>query len=274
MTEPDQQPDMPAALRLSVAIDQLIQPGVAHLDRSQPENTPEVAAIADELERDYRQRRDRLEAQYLAARDRLRARHKDYLARRDRAGMRRAMDAIAHLDQERRAAESARNAPSATLPSLLDQLHDAVESSQGTGSGSAGVSRSPIGLNAAELLGHIQRAVAWRGTGQLADRLRAWAYDPARTDDDAQAAEQWVDDARAVVQPDRGFELGGACPLCGTRYVWVQDGDERTRKAALQVSYASRSARCIAPGCTGRWPKEYLEHLARVVVQDRSEKAG
>jgi hypothetical protein len=65
-----------------------------------------------------------------------------------------------------------------------------------------------------------------------------------------------------------------ACLLGGTRRVWVHDGDERVQKAALQVSYATRSARCIAPGCTGHWSTEYLEHLTRVVVQDRDERAG
>lgn len=261
MTEPDQQPDMPVALRLSVAIDQLIQPGIAHLDRAQAETTPEVAAVAARADHDHAERMAVLRRSHAAAlqgRAKAGARDDRMAVGRNTATMRRVLAVLIAQEQAHRARAEARAVATATLPSLLDQLHDAVESSQGTGSGSAGASRSPIGLNAAELLGHIQRTTMHRGGGTLAQHLRAWSEHHDRTDADAQAAEQWVGDARAVVAPDRGFELGGACPLCHTRRVWVQDGDERVLKAALQVSYATRSARCIAPGCTGRWPKEGL----------------
>lgn len=159
------------------------------------------------------------------------------------------------------------------IPSLLAQLEAAVEGTGGTnGAPGAGAHRSPIGLEAAELLGQISRTVAHR-TGPLANSIRTWA---ATDRADPDQAEHWVATARDIVNPTRSFEVRGACPLCGRRRVWTTDPTTgtRVRRAALQVSYATRSARCIAPGCTGHWADGYLDHLAAVVQQDRDERSA
>jgi hypothetical protein len=274
LTETDEQPTaehaLAARLQLEVAIQQLVTPAVQQLDRSRRETDPAVADTEAAAARTHHEQMTALRARYVHA-----------LRRRDDLATRRTLATLVACESNYKRQRAARAAASATIPSLLDQLHAAVESSQGVGI-SAGVHRSPIGLNAAELLGHIQRTVGHRPDGPqpLTERLQHWARETARRADAAELleqatlAERWVVDARAIVQPDRGFEIRGACPLCGTRYVWVQDGDERVQKAALQVSYATRSARCIARGCTGHWAPEYLEHLTRVVVQDRDERAG
>jgi hypothetical protein len=271
----DEQPDQPttehalaARLQLEVAVQQLVTPAVQQLDRSRAETDTAVADTEATAMRTHHDQMGILRARYVYA-----------LRRLDDVGARRTLGALVARERDFKLARAARATASAAIPSLLERLQTAVESSQGVGI-TTGVHRSPIGLAAAELLGAIQRAVGHRGAeNALAEQLQHWARDVEQNADatilieKAGLAERWVVDARAVVEPDRGFEIRGACPLCGTRRVWVQDGDERVQKAALQVSYASRSARCIAPGCAGHWATEYLEHLTRVVVQDRQEQA-
>lgn len=170
--------------------------------------------------------------------------------------------------QHNPARHAALTSTTAEIPSLLDQLQQAVESSTSTGGPTgAGAHRSPIGLEAAELLGHITRTTTHRGRGALADSIRTWAASPHA---DPDHAEHWVTRAREIVNPTRSFEIRGRCPVCRRRRVWVTDPTTglRVRRAALQVSYATRSAHCIAEGCTGRWSDGYLDHLAAVVQQD------
>lgn len=268
MTEPTEhtaEQALDARLRLDVAIAQLLTPTFVELDRYAPTD-PEVAAITAQDDADHRAEMTRLRDRYAAA-----------AARGDDDHQARVIRAAAAKDAEHRRRRNAADRETATIPSLLDQLADAVESSTGTGR-SVGTSRSAIGLAAAELLGHIEHTVGHRGQPTLAARIRSWAdhlaehADPTDLAQYATTAERWVAEARAIVQPDRGFEIRGACPICHTRRVWVQEGDERVLRSALQVSYATRSARCIAPGCTGHWARDYLEHLTRLVVQDRDEK--
>lgn len=269
MTDHAEQPPKPsrlaAVLQLEVAVQQLLTPGVEHLDRSRPEADP---AAAEVLEHAARVHGDQI--------TRLRTRHAEARARGDKAGARRAIARMLEAEHAYRAADQQRRRVAAVIPSLLARLQAAVESTQGHGSHGGGTHRSPIGLDAAELLGNIERTV---GPGVvLHTRVRGWALTQIRDDDldrvvdAAGLAGGWVDEARAIVEPDRTFEVAGACPVCRQRYVWVATDDGPIRKAALQITYSSRSARCINPSCSGRWPYEYLDHLARVVVQDRQDR--
>lgn len=258
--------DLDGHLRLHHAIDQLCTPTRVALDRYRPEADPQTAATAAEADQ-----------QHQAAMDHHRARYQRATAAGSAGGQRAALQALITTEQLHRARQAQQQprltATTAEIPSLLDQLAEAVESSTGTGHGSKGVHRAPIGLAAAELLGEITRAVGYRDQPgrTLVDTVRAWAETPSA---DPDIAESWASRARETVTPNRTFELAGACPICRTRYVWtLDDTGRRVRRAAIQVNYASRSARCAAPNCTASWGPDYLEHLARVLIQDRKEHA-
>lgn len=270
MTDEAEQPTrtlspLEAQLLLEVAVQQLLTPTVERIDRSRPEVDPQVAQVDEQADRDHHDRMTRLRTRHAAA-----------LAARDKAGARRAISRMLEAEHQHRRAAAERTRTDVLIPSLLTRLQAAVESTQGYGSRGGGVHRAPIGLAAAELLGEIERTVGHRYSCALSTDVRSWAA--GRRDGEhtlvaaADLATRWVEDTRAIVDPDRTFEIAGACPLCLSRWVWVDDGEQRIRKAALQVTFATRSARCISPGCTGRWPREYLDHLARVVVQDRTER--
>ena len=254
-----------AFLALEVAVQQLLTPSVEDLDRSRPEADRATAEVLEAARLAHDERMLQLRAAHAAAR-----------TRRDKAAARRAMSRIIAAETEYRAEVAARTRTAVVVPSLLARVQAAVESTRGHGSRGGGVHRSPIGLDAAELVGRIERTVGDRGP-LLHVGVRHWAYEQRHTDPDtltaaAAAATRWVEDARGIVEPDRTDEIRGACPICRARWVWVERDGERVRKGALQLSYATRSARCINPQCDGRWGYEFLDHLARVVEQDVDER--
>lgn len=258
--------DLDAAHRLAQAVDQLALPTRIALDRYRPEADPATAATLAEADQ-----------QHADAMDQHRSRYRRATTAGNVAGQRAALRALIAAEKlhKARAAERelAITAAEAEAPCLLDQLADAVESSSSRGGpAGAGAHRSPLGLEAAELLGEIRRTVGHRGDTGLVAAVRAWAESPSA---DADAAQRWASRAAEIVSPSRSFEIRGACPLCGRRRVWVADETgTRVLRAAIQVSYATRSARCIGPGCSGSWSEHYLSHLASVVQQDRDERAG
>jgi hypothetical protein len=250
-----------AFLALEVAVQQLLTPSVESLDRYHPDHDPDTAEVLAAAARSHRERMTQLRAAHAKAR-----------GRRDKAGARRALARVIAAETEYRDAVAARTRLDAVVPSLLARLQAAVESTQGHGTRGGGAHRSPIGLSAAELIGHIERTVGDRGP-RLEIGVRHWAYERrgAGPDDLAAAAAtatRWVEDARGIVEPDRSADIKGKCPVCRYRWVWAEVDGQRVRKAALQLSYATRSARCINPACSGRWTEHYLDHLARVVEQD------
>lgn len=265
MTEPDQHTDMPAALRLSVAIDQLIQPGVQHLDRD------EAAAQAA---------LDQLDREHTAALAVLRARHAGR-RRADLAGRTRDMDALTRAGDEHRTErarlEAGMQPAIVTTPSLLDQLLSAIHSTGGTnGASGAGAHRSPIGLAATHAIwAHGTPLDPYVGPGaylgardgqHIAELLRKWEADSVHSDHDAHLAEQWVAAARDVVTPSRRFEVIWPCPICGAARTWTRDEDgQSVAQAALQVDYQTGVIRCTAPTCTARWTRDYHDHFLRLV---------
>ena len=273
MTEPDQPApvDVDAAhLALDAAVAQLVQPSTERLDRADGQLDEHVAA----------QR-----AQDRAVERELEARHAKHLRARHAAQARRVLE---QLSDHRRRVEERRGSDAVTattgaVPSLLDQLRDAVQSSSSTGgAASAGAHRSPIGLAAAELLAHIEREV---GRGPIRQRVRLWAEQVRTWADEqpevlahaAQLAEQWVATGRGILNPQRRLVAKGACPQCGRTTVHQPDDTgEVVRRPALELHVGSgtASARCIAPGCGAHWPAGMLQHLARVLEEQAQERAG
>lgn len=253
-------------IALDVAVDQLLNPTLQPITREVDEQSKAVAA-EDEAD--------------LEALDQAATWHRTHLDRARRAGARgearRSIDALARIATHRErltARIAARTSSSAQLPSLLEQLEDAVHSSTSTGGhGSVGALRSPIGLAAAELLARIDRTIGPspmpRPAGEtLARRIYIW--DPAEPGYAAEHVETWLAEGRALLAPRRTMEAKAPCPVCGHRYAWVDDPErgERVRKAAIQIDYDTRSARCIYPGCTGYWDRHHLLLLAGVLQQD------
>lgn len=274
MTEPEQAApvDVDAAhLALDAAVAQLVQPSTEKVDRADGQLDTHVAqqradesAVEHELER----------------------RHAHYLRNRHAAQARRTLAQL--IDHRRRVAAArtshAVTASSGHIPSLLDQLRDAVQSSSSTGgAASAGAHRSPIGLAPAELLAHIEREVGHRYTCPLAADVRAWAaavvrYAAEAPDQLARAAhlaEQWVATGRAILNPQRRLVAKGACPQCGRTTVHQPDDTgEVVRRPALELHFGDgrAGARCLA--CNEHWPAGMLQHLARVLEEQAQERAG
>lgn len=240
MTEPV---SLDAALRLSVAVDQLTKPDTATLTRVDPLLDDQAGALAHA---------DRLTSR------RLRAEHEAHLeaARNTLARL------VAH---EQRVA--AQRATTAALPCLLEQLRDAVTSTGGGGGASAGVHRSPIGLAAVELLRTIQVEVRSHGE-LLVDDLRAWT--PGDVAAAADHAEAWVEAARTLLNPPRRWTHPGACPDCGARTATVtDDSGQLVRRPAIEFDRATARARCLR--CPARWTTEgQLRQLARVLEQQQA----
>jgi hypothetical protein len=262
----------PAALNtaqahLAAAVAALLQPTTQPLARLRAVD-PEVMATGEAVEQAHAER--------MAV---LKARHAAYRARRDAAGMRRVLAALIERERGHQAAVAARQRGVADLPSLLDQLVDAVQSTQGGGGASSGVHRWTYGVDAAELLARMRATVAARTTAELPTRMRSWASlaghwrteDPQRLIDNAELAQHWVAQAREALNPPRRMTAVGACPECGTSIVYTRDDlGEIVRRPALEISVTSGWARCLAEGCTAEWPPERLPLLAAVLEQQAS----
>lgn len=250
-----------AQARLTEAIRSLLQPTTAPVGRD------DVEPDACDLEARDRARSASLRAQHAAA-----------LARGDAAGMRRALARLIEHEQRAQDRAQALRATQGRLPSLLEQLQDAVQSTQGGGGASAGPHRAPIGLAAAELLAGIRRTVQGRPDQPLSGRVRSWAAmaghwrtrDPQRLLWAAEDAEGWVAQGRAIVDPPRPLHLAAACPECGIRTVYVHDSGEDVRRLALQIDRSTGVAYCQA--CAAAWAPEHLPLLAAVLEQQAGER--
>lgn len=255
MTEPDQQPDMPAALRLSVAIDELTQPGIHQLDRDH-------AAARDQL-----RNVNRIHVEHIRM---LRARHTYATERGNIDGAERALCAMRtagaiHRRHLRRLHAGLRPI-TAYLPSLLAQVDEAVHSTNGSGNGSRGAHRSPLNTTAVELLAAIRRTTRAADGQPTYNALTAWQPDdPEAAVEDAR---RWVMEARAIVSPARWSEAIRPCPACRNRHVIVTEDGQKIRKAAIQINLTDRYAACIHPSCEAWWPPERFTLLAAALSQD------
>lgn len=242
---------------LAAVIHELCNPRVDILDRAGADD-PDVAQLA---------------ADHRAAMDRLRVQHAELMRRpRQAAQARRVLARLIDLERRWQAGEEARRTARGEQPSLLDQLCDAVESSQGGGRRSTSQHRSPIGLAAAELLTDIERTAGRGPRDQLARRVWTWAAGRGTDPDAIELAATWVASARDVLNPSRPLDLVAACPVCGARTAHVDDAGEMVRRAALQLDRVSGWARCIAPRCGAEWPPSRLALLAAVLEQQADDR--
>lgn len=175
------------------------------------------------------------------------------------------------------------------LPSLLDQLGEAVESSTSRGGAAAGVVyKSPAALDALGLLTDIEHEtlLALRAAGDrrrwdtcgLDKQLRAWAAKSSewRTKNQdylthaADLAQSWVTRARQILAPEQPtFELQPQpCPHCGERtaFVWSADHNEQVQKASLYFDKSRTSIRCRAEDCGAEWGADLFEFLRRLLA--------
>lgn len=157
------------------------------------------------------------------------------------------------------------------VPSLLDQVRDAVESSRGTGArAGAGHHRAPIGLSAVDVLADIESRCG-RGPAHLLTR-RVWAWVRVHDGDPAAVVvlDGWTAHARAVVDPPRPIGLRTArCPHCRARSVRVLDGGEWVRRPALMVDRDAQRAVCGR--CGTEWGADRLALLAAVLEQQGAD---
>lgn len=197
-----------------------------------------------------------------ATMDVLRDRHAAALARRDRAGQRRTMSLIIKRETEYRAAQAARRATDSVVPCLLDQVIDLIQSAGGANSTAATTPRSPMHAGAVDLVEDIRDALGAPHVPDLQERAhvlraRLIAWRPGDPTAATETAQRWAITARDLVAPPLTAEVNGACPLCGTTYVAVDNGDERVLRGALQVRIMRDDrvsyAECINQACGGRW---------------------
>lgn len=172
-----------------------------------------------------------------------------------------------------RVRRAARAAVLGRTPSIVEQLLDAVHSRSGGGTGTGGVHRSPFNAAAVALLHRIRRTVATDDRDPTA-ALRAFAAELEHSAEDATAAEEWLAEARMILEPEARIEANGPCPVCGERYVHVTEGGERIRRSAVQINLTTREGRCYAPSCTGYWDSGRIELLASILRQDAAEEAA
>ncbi|MDN5858589.1 MAG: hypothetical protein L0H84_08185, partial [Pseudonocardia sp.] len=256
--------DLDARLRLDVAVRELTEPTVENLDRIDRALDSIAAAQA---------REDRDIDKGLAAT------HTRLLSAGHHA---QAATVISRLITHRRivAARTARQDTTiAEVPALLEQILDAVQSTGGTNRATgAGAHAAPIGLAAAELVHTIERANhAPTSTAlDLTTHVRTWAtnlHDGQVSGADlaeqistaADLAEQWVQQARAILTPPKRWTHPGACPACGRNTAHVHDDSgQHVRRPALELDRANATARCLR--CGARWTGEgQLRSLARVL---------
>jgi hypothetical protein len=217
---------------------------------------------------------DTLDPDAVATTERLRERCVRLRAAGQPAQARRVLARLIDHERRRQAREAQAQARRGDVPSLLEQVRDAVTSSTGSGHrSSSGPHRSPIGLTAAELLGEIERTVGHRYTTALHRDVWAWVRTHAANPATVDTLSGWVSRARGVVDPPRPVALAAPCPQCGRAVAHVvDDTGERVRRPALQIDRVTGNATCLTPGCDAVWTPDRWPLLARVLRQQARER--
>jgi hypothetical protein len=175
----------------------------------------------------------------------------------------------------------------AELPSLLDQLEDAVESSNSHGSKASSVYKAPAHLDVVALLTDIDRTIAiglrsvgYRGRLDLprAQKIKVWAshageWRAVRPDylhESVGVVRRWVIRGRNILVPDpQTIETRAQpCPQCKSRtaMVWNEDLGERVQRPSL---YLDTSTLIVVCRCCGeQWPASMHAFLRRL-LEDR-----
>jgi hypothetical protein len=238
---------------------QLLNPGVHELSRE-----AEGGELAGQA------------AQHAGEVARLRAQAGDLRARGLRPQATRVMFRAMDHERRRLSAERALAVLSAPVPSLLDQVVDAIESSSAAArpGAVAKAHRSPIGLAAAQLVGDIEAVVGHGPRPQLARRTWGWAVRHSATPRAGAHLADWLTRARSVVEPSRPLDLAAPCPACGETVAWLADDcGLPVRRTALQIDRATGHARCVARPhgrpCGASWAPGALTFLAGLLETQR-----
>lgn len=164
------------------------------------------------------------------------------------------------------------------VPSLLQQLRRAVESSTSRGGGPSKFAPIPISADAHDLLtaitsGATEMVKLWQArpdSATIEDRLRAVVSAAGQsTDLEAvlgirHALAKWVRAIQTLLDPPKRFYLAAPCPQCDTSMVRRHDQatGEDVQLPALQVD-GKEGCHCLA--CGAHWPPVLFEHLAGVL---------
>lgn len=170
-----------------------------------------------------------------------------------------------------------------SVPSLLDQLRGACKPGMEAGSGGGSGIPAPVALNALDLLmGITSTATEYWALytqthtvhGSVEDRIRSWAANTrASRDESVEVAERitgkWVDDIKALFDPQKKQEVKAHCPACGARYQYKQEAGETVRQAALQVYVVEGGQSYAECGvCETRWERGQMHLLAEIIEQE------
>lgn len=179
-------------------------------------------------------------------------------------------------------------AAGAELPSLLDQLEDAVESSSSRGGKASSIYKSPAHLDVVALLTDIDRYVL-RGLRRSrhhpwlngrAELLRAWSSHARRwSEDDLRESvgqvRRWVTRAENILTPDpQTIETQAQpCPQCKRRtaMVWSDEIGEHLQRPSLYLDMAILTVVCRC--CGECWPSPMFGFLSRLLEENRSASA-
>lgn len=173
-----------------------------------------------------------------------------------------------------------------TLPSLFDQLTEAVQSGPGSGGHGRQGSRPPLDVECVSLLLDIAGAVAdaCRGlelkrTFDTPEDLRSVVSRLIREPDSGDEQDWWVTQIRAWCgqiratissDPDRPWELHDVpCPECGARTTHSNNDTERVRRPAITVWWSRGYVRAVeCRVCTAVWYRGTdLETLVERMLQ-------
>jgi hypothetical protein len=178
------------------------------------------------------------------------------------------------------------------LPSLLDQLVEATESSSSRGGAARSRQTAPASLDVLGLLDSIDRWVAsglrydgYRGRFDLgrAALLMRWAScagrwratDPRYLQASVIEARRWVIRAENILTPDpQTIETRAQpCPRCGKRTAMVRNDDlgEDVQRPSLYLDKAQMVVFCRC--CHTQWPSS-LWGLLRQMLEDRPATEG
>lgn len=164
------------------------------------------------------------------------------------------------------------------VPSLLEQLAEAVQGSSGDGASRGNKQFLPIAADAFDLLHQIETLTRYhwqlttrnRVVKDLPHMVREWAANARSREQYLATAEHitvdWVERIKALFDPPKRQTVKGSCPECGRRYVYSVDQGETVRNPALQVMVLEGElsyAEC--GGCLTRWDNGRLYLLAAVL---------
>lgn len=160
------------------------------------------------------------------------------------------------------------------VPGLIQQLRESSTGVVGGGQGSSATNtRTPIAVGIWNLLheiggsasDHYVKASRKQSLGSTEANIRGWAQAvqqfPVEVDRCLAVTDKWIEQIGALLNPVRRWELVGACPSCGERFVVRESEDGKAKSSALTVS--KLGAQCGA--CEALWLPTQFQQLAETL---------